>query len=399
MAPRRHPPEPELAALAPLALAPSRVAALRAGVPALHRWYRREARDLPWRRTRDPYAIWVSEVMLQQTQVVTVIPYFAAWMAALPELRTLAAAEDEQVLRLWEGLGYYSRARNLQRAAREVVARWDGVLPLAHDALRSLPGVGAYTAAAVLSIAADQPLAVVDGNVRRVLARLLALAEDPRRAPWTTALDALAAALLRAPASLHNQAMMELGAMICTPRTPACERCPLRGRCAAREAGTAEELPVRSARAPVPHHQVAVAIVFDGERCLVDQRPYDALLGGLWAFPGGKLEPGEGAEQALRRELDEELGLEVEVEHALPPVRHAYSHFKVTLHPFVCGVRSQRPLAAEAPPCRWVLPGELAELPMPRANRKVIELLEAHLRAQRAGENKERRKARGRGRG
>jgi A/G-specific adenine glycosylase len=364
-------------ALAPLGLTAARLRALRRAIPRLHRWYRAHARDLPWRRSRDPYAIWISEAMLQQTQVATVIPYYERWIAALPDVTTLAAAPEERVLKLWEGLGYYARARNLHRAAREVVRRHGGRLPSEPAAWRALPGVGPYTAAAVLSIALDHDLAVIDGNVRRVLSRLVALAADPRRRPHARALETLAEALLpRGTSARHNQAMMELGAVVCTPRAARCDACPLREVCAARAQGRPEAFPPRTRRRAVPHHEAAIALVYraSGE-LLIDRRPYDGLLGGLWEFPGGKLEPGESVEQALARELREELGLRVEVIGALPSVDHAYTHFTVTLHPRLCALRRMDRRVAEGRECRWVKPAELSRYPMPRANRKVIEAL------------------------
>lgn len=360
-----------------LELLPARArASLMRAVPALHTWYREHARDLPWRRTSDPYAIWISEVMLQQTQVATVIPYHRAFIDAFPDPRALAAASEDDVLRVWEGLGYYRRALNLRAAARCVVQRHGGLLPASVEALRALPGVGAYTAAAVASIAFGLDVAVVDGNVRRVLCRLVALAEDPRRAPYPEALERLAHALLPAgTGGLHNQAMMELGARVCLPRAPSCAACPFVIPCRARAAGSAEQLPVRASRRVLPHHEVAIGIVRRRGRTLIDQRPYDGLLGGLWEFPGGKLEPGETPEQALARELREELGLRVEIEAALAPVEHAYSHFRVTLHPRLCRFLAMEGRAAEGRPIRWVTAAELREVAMPRANRKVLEAL------------------------
>ncbi len=353
---------------------PEPLAELQAAVGPLHRWYRRSARDLPWRRSRDPYAVWVSETMLQQTRVDTAVPYYERWMAALPTVDALARAGDEQVLRLWEGLGYYARARNLSRAAREVRERFGGRIPADPDQLRTLPGVGAYTAAAVASIAFGRDVAAVDGNVRRVLARLAAVAGPARRPPASRTLEALAAALLPpGTARVHNQAVMELGALVCTPRDPACAACPVAGPCRARAAGRPEAYPERTQKKTVPHHRVAVGIVCrDDGRVFIDRRPYGGLLGGLWEFPGGKIEPGETPEDALHRELDEEFGLRVAVEGALGPVPHAYTHFRVTLHPFLCRFASMVPRAGEGRPWQWVPGDALDRYPMPRANRKIL---------------------------
>ena len=363
-----------------LDLSRAELAALRGAMPALGEWYRGAARDLPWRRTRDPYAVWVSEVMLQQTRVATVVPYYERWMAAFPTVEALAAAPQEAVLRIWEGLGYYSRARNLHRAAGLVVAEHGGQVPAEREAFAALPGVGPYATAAVLSIAYGSPLAAVDGNVRRILARLTATSLDPRRPPGSRAVDALAQALLCEPPSEHNQAVMELGALVCTPRKPACTGCPLAAVCRGRASGTPEAFPVRAPRKPVPHVDVAIGIVRQGARFFIDQRPTDGMLGGLWEFPGGKLEAGETPHEALVRELVEEFAMEVVVGAPLPSVRHAYTHLRVTLHPYVCDFSSMRPEAGEGRPWRWASLAELSEVAMPRANRHVLALLVQHLR-------------------
>ena len=359
--------------LTSLGLVPRSREALQAAIPKLHRWYRSRGRDLPWRRTTDPYPIWISEVMLQQTRVTAVVPYYHRWMARLPTVQALADAPLEGVLKLWEGLGYYSRARNLHRAARAVVDSCGGAIPADPAAFAGLPGVGAYTTAAVMSIAFGADLAVVDGNVRRVLCRLLALEADPRRAPHAAALDRLAQELLPpGTAADHNQAMMELGATVCIPRGPDCNTCPLATVCRGRALGAPERYPLRRPRAVVPHHDVALGIVLHDGQVFIDRRPYGGLLGGLWEFPGGKVEPGETVDQALHRELSEEFGLLVRVDAALEPLAHAYSHFKVTLHPRLCTYLGREPRIGEGNPWKWVAPAALEDHPMPRANRKIL---------------------------
>lgn len=356
------------------------LAVLSRAIPRLHDWYRENARDLPWRRTRDPYTIWLSEVMLQQTRVSTVIPYFERWLERFPTVTALAAADIDDVLKLWEGLGYYRRARSFHAAAATVVSEHDGVVPREPGEFARLPGVGPYTTAAVMSIAFDHDLAVVDGNVRRVLARWVALDEDPRSGGGARLVDQLAQQLLPpGTAAVHNQAVMELGALVCSPRSPLCQDCPLRDECRAFATGRPERYPILPKRAPVPHVDVAVGIVLDGDRVLVDRRPYDAMLGGLWEFPGGKVEEAETPEQALHRELAEELALAVEIVASLPAVRHAYSHFRVTLYPFVCRATEALPVVAEGPETRWCTLDELGDLAMPKANHKVLGHLRAYL--------------------
>ena len=358
-------------------------AAFRGALPA---WFDGAQRPMPWRASgadgrRDPYRVWVSEVMLQQTRVETATPYFERFVAAFPTVEALAAAPLDDVLKRWEGLGYYSRARNLWRAARAVAAEHGGEVPDTEAAFRALPGVGPYTAAAVLSLAFDRPLAVLDGNVARVLARVFAVEADAKAGRTRRALQALADRLLDAERpGRFNEAVMELGATVCTPRSPDCPRCPLNGVCAAYAEGEPERYPVTSKAKPVPHHTVVVAVVADGAgRLLIQRRPEDAMLGGLWEFPGGKQEPGEALPETCRREVREELGVGIEVGAPLARVEHAYSHFRITLHAFRCRLVEGEPRSASGEPVRWVRPEDLDGYAFPRANRRVIEALQAEV--------------------
>lgn len=357
---------------------------------ALPDWFDGARRPMPWREPgpdgrRDPYRVWVSEVMLQQTRVETATPYFRRFTEAFPTIRALAEADLDSVLKRWEGLGYYSRARNLHRAARLVADEHGGAVPSDPEAFRALPGVGPYTAAAVLSLAFGEPLAVLDGNVIRVLARVFAVEADSKAGSTRAALQALADRLLdtRAPGR-WNEAVMELGATICTPRAPACPRCPLRDVCRARVSGDPEAYPVTSKARPVPHHAIAVGVVTDeAGRLLIQRRPEDAMLGGLWEFPGGKQEPGEALDETCRREIREEVGLDVEVGPLIARVDHAYSHFRITMHAFRCRPRGGTLVSASGEPVQWVLPEALDGFAFPRANRRVIEALQDEARAPR----------------
>ena len=345
-------------------------------------WYGLNKADLPWRRDRDPYRVWLAEIMLQQTQVDTVIPYYARFVAAFPTIEALAAAPLDAVLKRWEGMGYYSRARNLHRAAQIVVERHDGELPAEVTALRKLPGIGPYTAGAVSSIAFGCPAAVLDGNVMRVFARLLDLPEDISDKPvqerlWQQAADWLPS---EKPGDF-NQALMELGQRICRPKQPLCADCPIQSACAAYAAGTVILRPVKRKRPPIPHFDVAAGIIRDaGGKLLIAQRPLDGLLGGLWEFPGGKQEAGETLPACLARELREELAIEVEVGALFTVVDHAFTHFKITLHAFECRYIRAMPPHTE-PQClgainwAWVTEAELARYSFGKADRRVIAAL------------------------
>jgi A/G-specific adenine glycosylase len=342
----------------------------------LLKWYRTHARQLPWRGQNDPYAIWVSEIMLQQTRVETVIPYYQRWMEEFPTVHRLAEAPLQDVLAAWEGMGYYSRARNLHQAAQYIVSQ-GGSIPHTASALRKLPGVGRYTAGAIASIAFGENAPALDGNIRRVLARLFNV-EEPARSPVGEArLWELAEAHLPdGQAGDYNQALMDLGSMLCTPRAPGCVDCPLAEMCIANQLGIQERLPVGTPKAVIPHLQVAAAVLAQGGRYLITQRPLKGLLGGLWEFPGGKQEPGEALTECLARELQEELGINIQVGEPLGIYRHAYTHFRVTVHTFQCHlVDNQAPQALQVHDLAWVAPAELKTYPMGKVDRQIASKL------------------------
>lgn len=384
---RRRAPSPPPAAAAP-ARDPAEVAAA-ARLPwsaadvtrfraALLAHYDEHQREMPWRGETDPYRIWVSEVMLQQTRVETVRERYGAFLARFPTLRALAAATEAEVLKAWEGLGYYGRARNLRRAAIEVESFRGGRLPRTSEELRTLPGFGPYTAAAVASIAFGEPSAVVDGNVVRAAARWLEEDRDLARAPARGRLEAAAQALLDpARPGDWNQAVMDLGATICAPRNPQCLVCPVAAWCRARAAGRADRIPRRKRRKAVPHHDIAAALVWRDGEVLVGRRPSEGLLGGLYEFPGGKVEADETLAAACAREVAEETGLAVEVVELFRTVEHAYTHFTITLHVFHARVRGGRLSAQGVEDLRFVPVAALADLAFPRANRRVLDDLAA----------------------
>lgn len=327
--------------------------------------------------TADPYAIWVSEIMLQQTRVDTALPYYERWMARFPTIESLAAADQQDVLNAWEGLGYYSRARNLHKAAQLLVREYNGQLPNTAAALRKIPGIGPYTAGAIASLAFGLDEPVVDGNVRRVLARIFNLTEPADSPAGTRRLWELAAANLPpGHAADYNQALMELGALICTPRNPACKTCPVHAHCEANRLGIQEQRPILKPKMPTPHYTVTAAIIRRNGHLLIAQRPQDGLLGGLWEFPGGKLEPGEDLPTCLKREICEELDADIEVGEPFGIYTHAFTHFRVTLHAFLCtltGAAEPRPIGAAA--LAWIPPAALNDYPMGKIDRQIAQRL------------------------
>jgi len=351
---------------------------------ALLTWFDSRTRDIPWRSETDSYRIWVCEVMAQQTRIQTVRDRLPDFLSAYPTLESLADSDQDDLLRAWEGLGYYARARNLRRAARKVVECGATELPTEAADLRLLPGIGRYTAGAVASIAFGRPEPAVDGNARRVLSRLF----DIER-PTMTVLEDRARMLITqadtgfdgdrpSRAGLLNQALMDLGGEVCTPRSPNCELCPIKSHCLAFERGTVAERPPRKQRKPLPHHDIAVAIIQQNGRMFIQRRPDDGLLGGLWEFPGGKVEPGESPEQAVIREVAEETSMQIRLVGALDPVDHAYSHFRITLYAFHAEIESSITATETfstdqvAGSKRWILPEELDAYAFPTANRKLL---------------------------
>ncbi len=339
-------------------------------------WFDINHRDLPWRAAKDPYQIWLSEVILQQTRVDQGLPYFHLFLDRFPTVDDLASASIDDVLRAWEGLGYYSRARNLHKAAKQICLNQDGELPKSYSGWLALPGVGPYTAAAISSIAFGEEEAVLDGNVARVLSRVFAFEGNAQSSSGRKHLHSLAGDLLnRDDPGRHNEAMMELGALVCKPRNPSCGVCPITISCQARSLGRVHDFPRKRPPKAVPHFNISVAIIRDDQnRILIQQRPEDAMLGGLWEFPGGKNEHPESFEETCVREIREELAIEVETIRPIASVKHAYSHFRITLHAFECSKVSDVEPTTDLP-LAWVLREELGNYAFPRANRKLLEIM------------------------
>lgn len=342
-------------------------------------WYDQHAADLPWRENHDAYRVWLSEIMLQQTQVETVKPYFERFLVSFPTVHDLAAAPLDHVLKMWEGLGYYSRARNLHQAAQKVSQDYDGQFPHSVDGLLMLSGIGRYTAGAIASIAFGQAAPLLDGNVIRVFARLTDLEADVTQAAVKEDLWKLAEEWLdHTRPGDYNQSLMELGRVVCKPRAPLCDECPVQKHCKAFANGTQQERPVKKKKAATPHYDVAAGMIWnDAGQLLIAQRPLDGLLGGLWEFPGGKQEAGETLPECLRRELQEELAIDVEVGELFTTVQHAFTHFKITLHAFSCRyVVGREPQSIGVRDWKWVRPEELNQYSFGKADREVIRALE-----------------------
>jgi A/G-specific adenine glycosylase len=340
-------------------------------------WYTRHQRDLPWRHTHDPYAIWVAEIMLQQTRVETVLDYYERFLAAFPTLAALAAAPVDDVLKAWEGLGYYARARNLHTAARWIVDELNGHIPESAEALLHLQGVGRYTAAAIASIAFGQDTVAMDGNLQRVLCRIFAVDDDPGRPSTQRRLERMAQAMLPpGKAGDFNQALMDLGATICLPSNPRCLLCPLLDLCQARQLGIQNELPIRATRTQHPHRDVTAGIIWDKNgHFLITQRPLDGMLGGMWEFPGGKRRPGETLPDCLHREIEEELAIQIEVGDLLCTIEHAFTHFQMTLYAFSCQWLTGIPQCLGCDQWRWITLNQVEGFAFPVADQKIIAFL------------------------
>ena len=349
-------------------------------------WFADNARDLPWRRTHDPYGVYVSEIMLQQTQVKTVIPYWERWMQELPTIAAAAGAAPPRIHKLWEGLGYYTRVRNLQRAAQTIVREHDGVFPAKFERVLDLPGIGRYTAGAICSIAFNQPTPILDGNVIRVLTRLFGIAENPKDKATNTQLWQLAEAVVEAAhrksggndegnglprrCSELNQSLMELGALICTPRQPQCDICPAKRLCVAHRTDRVLELPNLGKRPSATGRRfIAFAVEHNG-KLLVRQRPAGTVNAHLWEFPNWELEPeveldrGKNPALALARKF---LGVAPVRFERLATFKHSITRYRITLNAFMLGVK-RRPAGVAGV---WKAPGELRELAFTAAHKKL----------------------------
>lgn len=345
-------------------------------------WFAPNRRDLPWRRTYTPYHVWISEIMLQQTQMERGVTYFERWIRRFPDVVSLAAASEDEVFKHWEGLGYYSRARNLHRAAVMVRDTHAGELPRTVDGLQELPGIGPYTARAIASIALEQDVCLVDANVERLLSRLYDIALPVKTRPAQQQIAALCdAALPSGQARDFNQALMEFGSLVCSPRTPSCSSCPLATWCSAKAAGVQLERPVTAPKPEIIHLTMATGVLIRDGRILTQKRQADDIWANLWEFPGGLVESGETPEQAVVREFMEETALTVGNPRHIGIFRHAHTRYRVAMHAFHVNLLSdpaQLTLTA-AQEYRWARWSEIRTLAFPAGHRKLIEHLAADL--------------------
>ncbi|PHR28951.1 MAG: A/G-specific adenine glycosylase [Desulfotalea sp.] len=350
-------------------------------VEQLLTWFRTTKRDLPWRQTYDPYHVWISEIMLQQTQMERGVAYFLRWIERFPSVGEVACASEDDILVYWEGLGYYARARNLHRAAQEIVGKYSGKVPADYETLLNLPGIGPYTAAAVASIAGNQDVVVVDANVNRMFARIFDIDEPVKDRGVQKQVHQLASELLpRGKARIFNQALMDFGGLVCTPKAPHCKSCRVQRLCSAYQRGTVSFRPVlKSARKVVLLTRVVAVILCEG-KVFMQKRESSAVWGGLWEFPGGETLTGNssGDELDLVAEVNYDTALRVIKENFLVEVQHQYTHHKVSLLSFVCRLQDedrQQPTLKSAASFAWVTPLEMDALPCPSGVRKIIKYM------------------------
>ena len=344
----------------------------------LLRWYEASQRPMPWRETIDPYYIWISEVMLQQTQVATVIGYFNRFVQRFPDIKTLAEADLQDVLKLWEGLGYYSRARNLHQAVNQLVERGVFTVPDTPSEFLSLSGVGPYTCSAVQSIAFGHPLAVVDGNVKRVLSRIYELKIPVNDSSVHDVFNKKADGLLdTSDPSSFNQAMMELGALVCKPTSPLCSTCPVASFCKAFADGHVADFPKRKKKAPVPLRKRVAGLIVVDNTFLIVRRKEDGFLGGLWELPDASLKKNANPEKALAQDIQTRTGLIVDIDKNLARIKHAYTHFKLEMDLFLCRVKKGEVVLNGPIDFKWINPDEIDDFAFHKAVHKCFPMIDA----------------------
>lgn len=339
---------------------------------SLLKWYDAEKITMPWRGDPNPYHIWLSEVMLQQTQIDTVIPYYHRWLKNLPSIETTADASEDFVLKLWEGLGYYARARNFHNACKNLISNGISQVPDSPTEFKQLKGVGDYICAAVQSIAYNHPIPVIDSNVKRLFSRILELEGVPDQYTKKIRSHLLNHIPNQRPGDF-NQAMMDLARLICKPRNPNCPVCPINQYCGAYVSDSVNCYPIKKIKKPKPHYDIAVGVIWNGNNLLISKRKSTGLLGGLWEFPGGKIQHNESSEDCVIREIKEELNITVAVVEYISTIQHAYSHFSITMRGYHCQYLEGDPEAIGCADWKWLDAKDLDTLPFPKANHKLFD--------------------------
>ncbi|OGW86023.1 MAG: A/G-specific adenine glycosylase [Omnitrophica bacterium RIFCSPHIGHO2_02_FULL_46_11] len=337
-------------------------------------WFLKHQRPLPWRVHGNPYRIFVVEVMLQQTQMNTVIPYYKRWLKVFPNVGTLSRAPLDQVLKLWEGLGYYTRARNLHKASKIIVTKFGGKIPSDLETLQSLPGIGRYTAGAIASIAFQKPVSLVDGNVMRVLSRVFHIRKDIKKPDTQKLMYQIAKTLIpEKNPGIFNQALMELGSLVCVPEIPKCPACPIKNLCLAYQKGDQSKLPIRSKTVEVKEIEMVVGILAKNGKFLIRRRPNRGIWGGLWEIPGTMRLPYQKPEEALKEEFKSAFGISIAIVKKVPPFEHRFTHRKALIRPFqIKALSNGRGKQAQTGPVRWVDQKSLNKLSFPVPHQKIL---------------------------
>ena len=335
-------------------------------------WYHKDKKQFPWRQTRDAYKIWVSEIMLQQTQVQTVIPYYNRWIEKFPTLKHVATATDNELFKHWEGLGYYQRVKNFRDACAQVLDDYNGIIPNTKQELINLKGIGDYTGSAIASIAFNHPNHVIDGNVKRIMSRLICLPNFLSKSMNKIDKFLSTHISLQYPGDF-NQALMDLGRYICTPKTPKCAMCPISKYCHAYLNDKIDKYPVKlNRKKEFPHYNIGVGVIWHNDKILITKRKKNGLLGGLWEFPGGKIENGETHQDCINREMKEELNIIVDISNFILKINHKYSHFGITLHAYTCYYKSGEIKCNAADDFKWIHPNNIEDYPFPKANHHIF---------------------------
>ena len=341
---------------------------------ALFNWYNNQCYQMPWRTNKDPYKIWISEVMLQQTQVKTAKPYYVNWMKKFPTIQDVAMSDIDNILKTWEGLGYYKRAHNIHESSKIILRKFNGKLPDSYDDLMILKGVGDYTASAILSIAFNKPYPVFDGNINRVISRLYKL-KDSKMILKKSKEKIKDCMQIINPGDI-NQSFMDLGREICTSQNPKCESCPINFICKAYNANETNIYPVKSPQIKKPIYDVAVGLIWQNNKILISKRTKDKLLGGLWELPGGKKYKKENLKECLKRELLEELDIKVEINKKIGKIKHLYSHFGINMTGYICNYKKGTAKALASEKIQWINFQDIPNFAFPRSTIKLFELYE-----------------------